>query len=82
MNLVTFLLLLVLFVFFGIVGVRSFRVSSKRFWAIAIIVLLATAILYLLTYLCLEKRHPSIFLLLLFLVVGIGVYLSARYFSR
>ena len=81
MNFVTFILLLILFVFFALVIVKRFRGGSKRFWALVITILVATAILYQLPHIYMEI-HPSVFLLLLFLVVGAVVYLSARYFSR
>ena len=81
MSFATFILLLILFVFFAVMSVRHFQVRAKRFWAMAIAISLATATIYLFTRIYMEV-HPTTFLFVLFLVIGVIVFLSAKYSGR
>jgi len=73
-----FILFLVLFVFFAIFGLRHFRWTAKNFLAILISGVLVVSIIYILTFIY-KNAHPSVFIILFFLLVAVGLFLVKRY---
>lgn len=81
MDFLNFILLLILFLFFGIASIKGFRFRPKRFFVIMLTVLLAVGILFRLLYIY-KEPHPSVFIFWLFLVVGAGVFFCAKILGR
>lgn len=81
MDFLNFILLLILFLFFGIASIKGFRAMSKRFLVETLTVLLAVVALYLLTHIY-KEPHPSVFIFWLFLIIGAGVFFCTKILGR